>query len=638
MTPEGTMLSNSARARSTARRTTAAFAIAASCFLTALAVAPPANAATFCVQSPAGCSGTAAGSIETALIGAALSPGTDRIEIASGNYSDGPWTVASTNPVRIYGIGPTKPKLTGDLSSSAAVLTINNAGSTVSDVAIEIPASTAKIGLQAGANTEAIGVSVTGTSAVNATGIAISSNNASKIEDCDVSLDWGPGNETTAVWLNAASSTRIYDSTLRATAGILAETSSSLDLQAMKITSNRGVEFRDSTGTVSSSLLRYSPPLSGTGYAYGIRMNNTSVGSYTVYSANNTILGHGAPDSQGLLSSIGAGGGNNSLHANSNLIQGWIGATGEEVTAGTSTFSISYSRYDVTPASGLLAGNALLAGDPGFVNSIGGDFSLLRSSPLVDAGDPAAIVASPQPSGRDLAGNDRQVNAVGTDAAARDIGAYEVQNAPPTASIAVLTADPQTGYPVAFSAAGSSEPDGDSLTYLWEFDDGSTASGPTAERLWQIVGVQTVKLTVTDSTGLNHTASVQVNLKKGSAAVKLPTAATKVDRQGRFAYRLSCPAIATGACTGRLTFKTASKVDIKRFGANTLRANKKIVKAGQYVYTIKPGETKTLRVTTYRTFLKLLKQKRKVRLRATLTGGSDNLVLSAAPTDFTVKR
>ena len=96
------------------------------------------------------------------------------------------------------------------------------------------------------------------------------------------------------------------------------------------------------------------------------------------------------------------------------------------------------------------------------------------------------------------------MNAVGTDAATRDIGAYEVQNAAPIANLAVLTADPQTGYPVNFSAAGSSEPDGDVLTYVWSFDDGTTTAGPTAERLWQTAGIQTVRLTVTDSTGLDH--------------------------------------------------------------------------------------------------------------------------------------
>lgn len=631
------MLSNSVRSRGLVLLTATATALT---FLGLAAIAPQANAATFCVNSPAGCSGTAAASIGAAITAAAGSGGTDRIEIASGNYSDGPWTVAPGNPVRIYGIGPTKPVLTGDLSSAGAVLTIDEAGSTISNVAIEIPSSSGKTGLYAGENIEAIGVSVTGNSAVNAIGVAISGNNSSKIEKCDVDLDWGVGNDTMAVWLNTASSTRVYESTLRATAGILAETSNFLDLQRLKVTANRGVEFRNSNGTLSSSLLRHSTPSAPATYQYGIRINNNSGGAYSVNSANNTILGHGAAASAGLISTIGGSGGSNTWAVNSNLIQGWTAATTDEVTAGTSTFNISHSRYDVIPASGLLAGNAQLSGDPGFVNAAGGDFSLLRGSSLVDAGDPAAIVTTPQPqpSGRDLAGNDRQVNAIGTDAASRDIGAYEVQNAAPTASIAVLTADPQTGHPVSFSSAGSSEPDGDSLTYLWTFDDGSTSAGPTAERLWQVVGIQTAKLTVTDSTGLSHTASVQVNLKKGTATLKLPTATSKVDRQGRFAYRLGCPAIATGACTGRLTFKTAGKVDVKRFGANTLRANKKIVKAAQYVYTIKPGETKTLRVTTYRTFLKLLKKKRKVRLRATLTGNSENLILSAEPADFTVKR
>ncbi|MBI5310635.1 MAG: PKD domain-containing protein [Actinobacteria bacterium] len=601
------------RARQTAPIATIALAVlttAALAFAVLAMTAQSANAATYCVNAPS-CTGTTAPSVGNAIAAASASGGDDRIEIGSGTYSDGPWTVNPGNTVRITGVGATKPVLTGTLGvGDGAVLTINAGGSTISGVEITIPSgTTGKTALQVGANSEITGLKVTGAGTTAATGVVVSSNNSSKIEGSEITLPWGAGNDSMAF----------------------------LDFQRLKVSANRGVEFRNSSGTLSSSLLRYSAPLNA-GYVYGIRINNLSGGAYTVHSANNTILGNGAAGS-GVLSSLSLLGGTNTWAVNSNLIQGWTSSVTDEALAGGTNMNISYSRYDVVPPLGLLGGNALLAGNPGFVDEILSDFSLRRDSTLVDAGDPSAIVTAPQPqpAARDLAGNDRQVNAVGTDAAARDIGAYEVQNAAPSAEISVLTAEPQTGYSVNFSAANSSEPDGDEPTYLWTFDDGATASGPTASRLWQTPGIQTVQLKVTDSTGLSDIASVQIVLKKGSATVPLSTKATKIDRQGRFAYRLSCPEAATGTCAGRLTFKTAAKIDVKRFGARTSGTSKKIVKAGQYVFTLRPGETKTLRVRTYRTFIKLIKQKHKVKLRATLSGSSENLDLTADPADFVVR-
>lgn len=630
------MLSSSNRSRRVARLAAAATAMT---FVVLAMTAGSADAAiTYCVNAPS-CSGTTSASLGAALTAAAGSSGEDRIEIGSGSYSDGPWTAAPGNNVRIIGVGATRPVLTGTLGiGDGAVLTMNAGGSTLNNLEFTIPSgSNGKAGIQAGANAEINGVKVTGAGATNTIGITVTGNNSSKIENSDIALPCGVANDGMAIWLNTASSTRVYTSTLGGCAGILAENSNFLDFQRLKIDANRGVEFRNSSGTVSSSLIEFSAPAILT-YQYGIRVNNLSGGSFSVYSANNTIIGHGA-SAFGVLSSLSGLGGTNTVRVNSNVIQGWSTSVDEEALLGSTDMAVTYSRYDLAPTLGTLTGSLLDAGDLGFVNALLGDYSLKRDSSLVDAGDPATIStgSQPLPAGRDLAGNDRQVNAVGTDAAARDIGAYEVQNAAPTAKINVLAADPQTGFPVKFSADGSADPDGDALSYLWTFDDGSTTAGSTAERLWQAIGIQTAQLKVTDSTGLNHTTTVQVNLKKGVATVSLPKASTKVDRQGRFAYKLSCPAIAIGSCAGRLTFKTATKIDTKRYGANTLRANKKIVKAGQYIFTLKPGQSKTLRVRTYRTFLKLLQKKRKVALRVTLNGRADNVDLSATPTDFVVK-
>ena len=81
--------------------------------------------------------------------------------------------------------------------------------------------------------------------------------------------------------------------------------------------------------------------------------------------------------------------------------------------------------------------------------------------------------------------------------------ALESETQPPAAT----TDGPYTTVervPVTLSAAGSSDPDGDALTYQWDFGDGNATLGITATHTYAEHGVYEVQLTVTDVRGLSH--------------------------------------------------------------------------------------------------------------------------------------
>ena len=68
-----------------------------------------------------------------------------------------------------------------------------------------------------------------------------------------------------------------------------------------------------------------------------------------------------------------------------------------------------------------------IAGDPKFTDPAGGDYSLQQSSPLVDKGDQADIVAGE----KDLTGGVRALDGDGNGIATADIGAVEHTYVPP---------------------------------------------------------------------------------------------------------------------------------------------------------------------------------------------------------------
>ncbi|MSP37376.1 MAG: PKD domain-containing protein [Deltaproteobacteria bacterium] len=96
--------------------------------------------------------------------------------------------------------------------------------------------------------------------------------------------------------------------------------------------------------------------------------------------------------------------------------------------------------------------------------------------------------------------------------------------------VAVMSAQPGSGTAplnVAFTGSSSTDGDGSIIAYVWNFGDGATASGSTANHLYSAPGSYLARLTVTDNQGATNstTTTIQVNASLPSAPSNL-TAST----------------------------------------------------------------------------------------------------------------
>ncbi len=84
-------------------------------------------------------------------------------------------------------------------------------------------------------------------------------------------------------------------------------------------------------------------------------------------------------------------------------------------------------------------------------------------------------------------------------------------NQPPIAVMLGPTAG-TVGEPLTFSATGSSDPDGDNLSYAWTFGDGASDSGPSVTHAYPAATTYTVSLIVSDGRGGTDSAALTVTI------------------------------------------------------------------------------------------------------------------------------
>ena len=97
------------------------------------------------------------------------------------------------------------------------------------------------------------------------------------------------------------------------------------------------------------------------------------------------------------------------------------------------------------------------------------------------------------------------------------------ENRQPTAVITSF-ASGLVNQPFAFDGGSSSDPDGDGLTYAWQFGDGETAASVGATHTYAATGPFTVTLTVSDGRGGSNTATRAITINAPDPTNQAPTA------------------------------------------------------------------------------------------------------------------
>ena len=150
------------------------------------------------------------------------------------------------------------------------------------------------------------------------------------------------------------------------------------------------------------------------------------------------------------------------------------------------------------------------------------------------------------------------------------------QNQAPTASFS-YTCD---GTDCDFDAVASSDPDGSVVAYAWDFGDGGTATGDTADHDFLTSGTRNVTLTVTDDEGTQGSLVVPVHVVRNNASPTASFTATCTFLECSF------DATASADSDGSVTSYTWDFGDGQTDSSTGVSTDHAYAAAGQYVVTL----------------------------------------------------
>ena len=169
-------------------------------------------------------------------------------------------------------------------------------------------------------------------------------------------------------------------------------------------------------------------------------------------------------------------------------------------------------------------------------------------------------------------------------------------NVPPTAQFSVSTTSGTMPLAVVFDATGSTDSDGEIVAYAWDFGDGNTAVGATAQHSFVAAGTYQVNLAVLDNLGGVSVASTTIvvqAVEQRILRVETITTRTVVTPTGTTAYALvrvtnpSGSPISGIAVTGRWTgIASNNKTLTTDVNGQIEMASKNVTTAGTLTFSI----------------------------------------------------
>jgi hypothetical protein len=397
---------------------------------------PSVAAATdYCVTPNIDCAQNNVGTFQDALNQAASNNDADRILLGADTYvpppgQDGFIYSSWDAPVEIVGSGRGQTILTGKEFASGRVLNLfGGPGSSVHDLTIQIPRNVAAnfTGLLTMNTAQRVDVTEDTVQANPHDGAMLLQGGV--LEDSNVTLE--SPQKTIGVLLGVpiqGTPPTLRRSSVQAATGVRVDGGATIE-RARVIGTNAGVVATGNDTTIRDSFLTI------TGNFGTVLRANTQANDDTNVTADGlTIFASNLPDIGGVTVSTGPSPSHNAhlTLTNSIVRGGFTPLSAVAGGAGTGTISASYSDYD--PSGNIEFGGSADISESnisnvgyalGFSEETGREFALLPGSPLIDAGDPAA------PQGVDMHGDPRVADGNGDGVARRDLGAFELQPAPP---------------------------------------------------------------------------------------------------------------------------------------------------------------------------------------------------------------
>jgi hypothetical protein len=400
-----------------------------------VALTGQASAATFCVHQPGGACGAGeidkGANLQGALTDALASGGPDDVLVGAGQYT-GPFSYNGLDAVNIRGVGDATVLRAPNANGTRVLDMSLTAASTVSNLRIDVPvgnSTMSNFGLHIMGAATGVNVVIPSNLTEDAVGVLL---NGGSFKGGSVT---GPFDSFHSVGIATGPTgpTLIEDATVQAFEAVGGGGSATIRRVNAVARTGFFIQAGDPAGgsyVIEDSLWR-TPP--GATEGIGIVAGCGSNSDLELTARNLTLVNDATgPDFNYTVGAIcNVVGQSTAIDLSNSIVLGGLHTLVAYANSGPATIDVAYSDVDVTKTELLGATAAIVTGPgnvnvaPGFVGP--GDFRLLRGSPLVDAGDPAGLVAGE--SATDLAGAPRIVDA------RRDIGAYELQPPPPPDSM-----------------------------------------------------------------------------------------------------------------------------------------------------------------------------------------------------------